>query len=160
MLNLKAEDDMSSEKSEVKGEKQQLTAKDLGLYLGCYCDDSIDPEDSPIELTPMVLYSFVELIEIDCCKPILRPLSDMTDEEALSIAKNDYASAISATWNKRYSKIEVINIGRNTEIYPSQMGFYQTKFLLSKYFDLFSWIDAGLAIDATELNPNPYNNKG
>jgi len=70
------------------------------------------------------------------CQPILRPLSDLTDEE------------------------------RNNAVLPMNYGIYAlpdgeeklrqsaeiTKYLLSKHFDLFKLIEEGLAADKTKLN--------
>lgn len=64
----------------------------------------------------------------DNYKPILRPLSDMTEEE----------------------RSELIYL-QNAD----QRAYYemaaQVKYLISKYFDLFGLIEAGLAIDKTKL---------
>jgi hypothetical protein len=69
-------------------------------------------------------------------KPILRPLSDMTEEE-----ENMYYSF----YHNPFSK----NV-RQSILMDSQAIHY----LLSKYFDLFGLIEAGLAIDATKQNTN------
>jgi hypothetical protein len=68
--------------------------------------------------------------------PILRPLSDMTEEE-----ENMYYSF----YHNPFSK----NV-RQSILMDSQAIHY----LLSKYFDLFGLIEAGLAIDATKQNTN------
>lgn len=66
-------------------------------------------------------------------KPILRPLSSMTEEEA---AEHDkiYASFRGCDWQT--------NQKRNAAI---------AYWLLSKQFDIFSLIENGMAIDATTL---------
>lgn len=67
-------------------------------------------------------------------KPILRPLSDMTEEEKFEIQQIsgwvDYNHYI----NQGFCKPEVF------------------KYLLSKSFDLFGLIESGLAIDKTKIN--------
>lgn len=93
----------------------------LHLYLGCQV--LIDGET----LVTLVGFSHTYDIELYVnnqwlhhrfCKLLLRPLSDMTDEE------------MDEVW---YG--------------PSE----RTRYLLSKGFDLFGLIEAGLAIDATTL---------
>lgn len=61
-------------------------------------------------------------------KPILRPLSDMTDEER--------------------EQAEIVYKGNGV----LESHFESMRFLLSKHFDLFGLIDAGLALDKTKLN--------
>lgn len=74
---------------------------------------------------------------INNVKPILRPLSDMTDHE-----KYEYSAMVEwieqddiKTWNNSFMR------------YSAEL----TKWLLSKHFDLFGLIEAGLAIDKTTL---------
>lgn len=76
-------------------------------------------------------YSFEQEI-----KPILRPLSDMTEDE-----------------NKETSKLYFDFMEKQR---PSTrditMMAHMTTWFLSKYFDLFGLIESGLAIDKTKLN--------
>lgn len=66
-------------------------------------------------------------------KLILRPLSDMTEEEMIEV------------------DVDVPNILSEYEkLRPTAFSF-----LLSKGFDLFGLIDAGLAIDKTKLKRTP-----
>jgi hypothetical protein len=65
-------------------------------------------------------------------KPILRPLSDMTGEEK--------------------SQSGIIYKGSGV----LETHFESMRYLLSKHFDLFGLIEAGLAIDKTKLNPEPH----
>lgn len=63
-------------------------------------------------------------------KLILRPLSDMTDEEY---------------WEADKLQMPIKEFGEY------QFSAEQYRYLLSKHFDLFGLIEAGLAIDATTL---------
>ncbi len=95
----------------------------LHLYLGC---DMLDISDnSTYTLHPEMLYASIK----DGDKPILRPLSDMTEDESEFVAD--------AAWQGKPT------IYMNAEI---------TAYLLSKHFDLFGLIEAGLAIDKTKLH--------
>jgi hypothetical protein len=64
--------------------------------------------------------------------PILRPLSDMTEQEAYDLERLGHECVISKV---------------------STYQFYaeRTKYILSKHFDLFGLIEAGLAVNAAEL---------
>ena len=66
-------------------------------------------------------------------KPILRPLSDMTENEAKELAEIKRSPSAGKTVTR-------------TELYAAT-----THYLLSKHFDLFGLIESGLAIDKTKL---------
>lgn len=158
----------------------KLTAADWALYLGCeahlFCETGyggieyertgtligIKPEYDkrnglvfmcngghkwPIELT----YKYSE------AKPILRPLSDMTEEEAREL----YRIFTGEFWEDAFwSDSPVLPCLENwvdidAEGYCSYMRIatgkpYAWRYLLSRHFDLFGWIPAGLAIDKTK----------
>lgn len=164
-------------------EETKLTAADWALYLGCeahlFCETGyggieyertgtligIKPEYDksnglvfmcngghkwPIELT----YKYSE------AKPILRPLSDMTEEEARYL----YEIVFGEDWHNRtwlpkeiYSALQWIKYDSNQNM-PARLlaisevlGYPEAwRYLLSRHFDLFGWIDAGLAIDKTK----------
>lgn len=109
----------------VKGDKVVLNTK-LLMELG---------EDGNCTYTPNYI------------KPILRNLNDMTEEEKLQLAYNHAYPHV-----KFSSKESALN---------SMYGRYGSKwftayqdeflFLLSKHFDLFGLIEAGIAIDKTTL---------
>jgi hypothetical protein len=71
---------------------------------------------------------------IEKCKPILRPLSDMNRDE--TIHYQEY----------------LMSMPINNIIDAYRIQGEQVAYLLSKHFDLFQLIEAGLAIDATTLN--------
>jgi hypothetical protein len=90
---------------------------------------SVRPNENGFRST---IYSFEGFDKI---KPILRPLSDMTEDECDEY--NRLSETCYSVANKLWDQIR-----QESSI---------TKFLLSKYFDLFSLIEAGLAIDKTKL---------
>lgn len=96
-------------------------------------------------------------------KPLLRPLSDMTEQEAIEFCCLHYTIQNTikyASWDDgrdtRYGK---------PRVYFETTGFKQSGsipldklmpegfvYLLSKHFDLFRLIEDGLAIDSTKIN--------
>jgi hypothetical protein len=96
----------------------------LHLYLGCEC---LGNNGKPYTLKPSHFPSNWKE-GINGHKPILRPLSDMTEEE-----KKDY------------------NNRKQRKGHMAQVHAYNTLWLLSKHFDLFGLITDGLAIDKTTL---------
>lgn len=96
------------------------------LYLGC----QFTRPDCPHALTFDVseLHAML-LFKIDC-KPILRPLKDMTDEECAELG---------------FSKIK-----RNLRLFSENFTANQYAYLLSKSFDLFGLIESNQAIPQTK----------
>jgi hypothetical protein len=164
----------------------------LHLYKGCKCHtpDGIMEmsyvEDGsanwPVWFDEKCNEANSEILSNDgCCakgykynqvKPILRPLSDMTEEEAkiyFGISESaevykknmyDDHSEFLYRWEDRRRKYNTsdgmahsaVGIAHNCE--NADMTPTQFLFLLSKHFDLFGLIEAGLAIDATKQNTN------
>jgi hypothetical protein len=94
----------------------------LHLYLGCECwwEDKYGDSGGRTEIDfYMIAELYGERIKL---KLILRPLSNMTEEEM-----------------------------KESEPFMFD-SFELTRYLLSKHFDLFGLIDAGLAIDKTTIN--------
>lgn len=122
----------------------------LHLYLGC---DTLDKDNNRSYL--VAAYddgvSFVRYANEAVCisfnrdthKLILRPLSDMRDEEAIFVKRvlrdNHGIDTIKTVLQNGW---HLGHISANA----SQM-FEITRYLLSKGFDLFGLIDAGLGID-------------
>jgi hypothetical protein len=71
---------------------------------------------------------------------LLRPISDMTDEEAAECGNLDYD----------FSSEPDLNIW-NWKDFDTLNSSNQFIYLLSKHFDLFGLIESGLAIDKTTL---------
>lgn len=107
----------------------------LHLYLGCEAiitdvrNDAPDEHWAAIGNRITIDTSFLHYISEGwiSVKPILRKLSDMTEQENKELKKI------------KHSDVFII---KNAEI---------TQWLLSKHFDLFNLIESGLAIDATTL---------
>lgn len=117
----------------------------LHLYLGCDCMMTRNSyhavhqlrlsSDTPFKLTGQLSDYFSDSKTMAECKPILRPLSDMTEEE-----------------EKEYEATRVFV--RATPVH--QVGNMQWtpetfRYLLKQGFDLFNLIPEGLAIDKTKL---------
>lgn len=114
----------------------------LHLYLGCEIMNGIDDKIRVLKSSNLDTYIYTK---VGNPKILLRPLSDMTEEEKEQIGfsafeilrKNEFgdkvlpARNISAMWAAK-----------------------QTAYLLSRHFDLFGLIESGLAIDKT-LTPTP-----
>jgi len=113
----------------------------LHLYLGCVVESSV-PGDGVKEkfILNEIDKGILMLAENRWIKPILRPLSDMTEEEETEYLKifPEYEDYQRLMWE--------------TQILMEGEG---TKYLLSKSFDLFNLIPEGLALDKTKLNSEP-----
>jgi len=148
------------EKSEARSEKRELTAKDLALYLGAYCHERRYLNPAPSIISAKKIANLVKDDDVNMCVPILRPLSDMSDAEALKFIKRYHPKALEAFYTEKYN--EVIGVmdedaRRLAGVVIDTMIPSDFRFFTIHHFDVFGWIDAGLAIDATALNSNPYN---
>ena len=125
--------------------KSELTCADLMLYVGCTCKtpaghgiiDAVSRERIRVEIEFMGY-----VLPPDDVTPILRPLSDMTEEEALAWAEffGGHSVALDEgpiTFFRRY--------------YSDYCSAESVLYLLSRHFDLFGWIPTGLAIDKTKI---------
>lgn len=116
----------------------------LHLYLGCDIRNNIT--GTIVKLNSGWLHELrSNSYELNDWKLILRPLSDMTEEEAKDCHNL-------TTIQKSIDGKDVIGYYRENEPFLEPIQF---AFLLSKHFDLFGLIDAGLAIDKTTLNKQP-----
>ena len=84
------------------------------------------------------------------CKIVLRPLSSLTESEARELWKVYYGS--------EYRQIVVLQSGLlwwsimcDQSNHKVQGETAVWRWLLAHHFDLFGWIESGLAIDATTL---------
>jgi hypothetical protein len=121
----------------------------LHLYLGCEMKfDKFTGTLTQIQKHPtddtydwyMVSCSNWHENDFSKYKPILRPLNDMTHEELQKCGNMVYDFSDDPELNNH--KWQDFEIGLASE---------QFHWLLSKHFDLFGLIEAGLAIDATTL---------
>jgi hypothetical protein len=83
---------------------------------------------------------------VTLCKPILRPLSDMTEEEAAEIFDKSWPIDIRKIMSYSYKHGVILNC-INDNVYDP-MFIVQ---LLKKGFDIFGLIEAGIAIDKTKM---------
>jgi hypothetical protein len=125
----------------------KLTAADLAMYFGAECEYQLPhtPEDEVINthITAREINN-INLERYTYFKPILRPLSDMTEEEAMELAGFFGAqSAMSTQLDKADFARRLMG---NDYCSPQSV-----RYLLSRNFDLFGWIEAGLAIDKTKI---------
>lgn len=147
-----------------------LTAKELALYLGCECVVSTQGDFSENWKPEILMVGTLLLFEqkgFEAIKPILRPLSDMTEVEArefLGVVMN-FNSQFSFGWDWEYSKgflmikphthtsCTVIKpFGENgSPVFNCSYTMNEGVWLMNKHFDLFGWIESGLAIDKTTL---------
>lgn len=107
----------------------------LHLYLGqqCRCFNHADSEGWIETISCSIIIDYEdEDSEIEGIVPILRPLSDMTEEEMKSVGHMPHVPL-----HKDDLKYAII---RNS--WPPE----QTRYLLSRGFDLFNLIESGLAI--------------
>ena len=116
----------------------------LPFYLGCTLDNgnilkAVHSDGSIETLYRGHLTNYWSPEEAEL-KPILRPLSDMTEEELQECGNMIYDFSGDPELNDH--KWQDFEIGLAPE---------QFHYLLSKHFDLFGLIDAGLAIDSTTI---------
>lgn len=148
----------------------------LHLYLGCECESAFVGKNQrfvgitktrPAENAQYIDSAMVQFIingrfETRPCsprliKPILRPLSDMTEEEFRQLVASDGVSEgdyLSGIWYGDKQLTITYNSYGNKSYKHYESDALPTKiipFLLSKHFDLFGLIEAGLAIDSTTL---------
>lgn len=124
----------------------------LHLYLGAPClfgikvpEQETHLEEATIDIR--VLHNVTQLYaEV---KPILRPLSSMTEEEF-----KEFDRIIT----KDFAKMTIIeSVSKEGDYTRFSHTFNSSAYLLSKHFDLFGLIEAGLAIDSTALTNSEQN---
>lgn len=151
--------------------KKSLTAKELGLYLGCKFryDNDVMYTVAGIQ-DAEVINALGHFHDIKLVKPILRKLESMTEDEVTEVFKLKWRVQrsdhewISIKFKRQESVF--LNPGWSVEAVYKQNGKERTmlgtlsmsvfeplsfQYLLSKSFDLFGWIDAGLALDQNEM---------
>lgn len=169
---------------------KKLTAADLAMYLGCECQiEAPGDEKFTAIMTGADVSSGRATVLVNGAnygpstyivaniKPILRRLSDMTEEELLEFAKicsnAETVYSVASSMSNHKNVICVFQGGAREKLivddggetwYASYFGgegdgtrntikqHEQTVWLLRRHFDLFGWIDAGLALDAATLN--------
>lgn len=137
----------------------------LHLYLGCDGFLTNDDGEGGIKGVPCKLtYSILSgnYYGPQHFTPALRPLSSMTEEEAIELilaaegAKAEFVEWHSGSEAKKERfgfmwKSDHYRKGQLHNTWYEQFEPEGTRYLLSKGFDLFGLIEAGLAIDATTI---------
>jgi hypothetical protein len=108
----------------------KLTVQDLAMFLGC----TIVRDKYTKGVLDTSTLEYIEEFNIAHeVKPILRPLSDMTAEEE-KYFESFVVDSEAITMNDNLKDMAVI-----------------TKMLIEKRFDVFGWVEKGLAIDSTKV---------
>ena len=117
----------------------------IGKHMGKIVSVSID---GTATINPLDEFK-PRVIILNSLKPILRPLSDMSEEE-----ENDIAFDMFGDWHKH-----VTNAIKSGKKYVFDYRVYPELFLylLSKHFDLFGLIESGEAIDKAKLSHSTPN---
>ena len=157
----------------MKQEYKELLLKDLCARLpyGVICDDNrhgsgrvtnidITPDDIEHKNPKVILYyfDFDECGELENCKPYLRPMSSMTEEEAMEIAiLLDIKDILSVKVTSDYIDVIVDDGFCSTAIttiwYDEIISSIQIfDWLNAHHFDYRGLIDKNLALDCTELH--------
>lgn len=139
----------------------------LHLYLGCECDLTKDDNfhfPHSVKLDAALLGNFLLLPESYRVKPLLRPLSCMSEEECITLVKLSEGEQYGDNLHKRiyncYKNTRwqtVVSWGetaREKNIPANKTHFSPAEFtyLLSIGIDLFNLIENGFAIDKTSHN--------
>jgi hypothetical protein len=123
---------------------KKLTAQEAALYYGQEClvwfeQDPFEKENVNWQLLERIRHDYI------ACKLLLRPLSDITEEEAQAI---DFKPNGFQTARKRaVSRFEFNKFNGHEIVFTAK----DVQYLLSRGLDVFNWIEQGLAIDKTKL---------
>jgi len=140
----------------------KLTAQDLALYIGCdvewlgergYNLAGVNTADQWFNPVGLVCSNGLTIWTPErAIKPILRPLSDMTEDEARSVWGKCYGDDFGDGECLLHLIATVDSDERNDSEFDVLLGYPDGwRYLLSRHFDLFGWIEAGLAIDKTKI---------
>ena len=141
--------------------EKKLTAQDLALYYRGQAKlirraEKLDSFHGFARVGQVVVIDSVLIASVEQdlyeVKPMLRPLSDMTLDEAAFCAKEMFCDEAEAP-DERLTDMAKIAIRDNfggPHLASWRIGFLITRYLMSKHFDLFGWIESGLAIDKTK----------
>jgi hypothetical protein len=135
---------------------EKLTVQDLAMFIGCEIKHSQDLRDDEGILTPEKLAKLHTEDRIRFFKPILRPLSDITEEDIIECIKS-FDKGLSD-----FPEFKIVGQDNSDWIYI-EVGYEDTeccwrpstqnmsvdifKYLISKHYDVFNWLEKGLAID-------------
>lgn len=164
--------------------KTNGNTKSLASYIHLYIGSKVWTSHlalnngEPQALTISINNLYEILYKYQDSKLILRPLSDMTKEEAEAIAIIMFGHPDSVKWRlenkgaylnvyrKHYHRSFTIDLASGDidiyddgELQTTLQHHYITVYLLSRGFDLFGLIDAGLAINAKDTQNQTNNAK-
>ena len=133
----------------------------LHLYLGTNCLFGIKVPGQSTTFEPSTTIDIRVLHNVNAglaeCKPILRQLSGMTDEEwgqnGMNFSMNVFESVRSPklTYSDKPKHVLVLE----NRLHTNTLTFNDGMILLRMGFDLFGLIESGLAIDKATLMPVP-----
>lgn len=139
----------------------KLTAADLALFVGCEIEwtgdrgfvlAGINTKQTRLNPVGVVDTAGMQLwLPTWAVIPILLPLSDMTEDEARAVWEKCYGDDFGDGECLLHLTATVDADERNDSEFDIILGYPDAwRYLLSLHFDLFGWIDAGLAIDKTK----------
>ena len=141
--------------------EKKLTAQDLALYYRGQAKlisraEKLDSFHGFAHVGQIVVIDSILLASVEQglyeVKPILRPLSDMTEDEARSVWGKCYGDDFGDGECLLHLIATVDSDERNDSEFDVLLGYPDGwRYLRSRHFDLFGWIEAGLAIDKTKL---------
>lgn len=155
----------------------KTTFKNQHLYLGCICIEKSTGNQATFNIDRLNK----SLLYPEDYTLILRPLSDMIQEEAIELCSIHNPNPFDGDRLKHWVKSEVsemefltvsnkknaysfqidctngdVSVYKDDELHTTDGTAKMTAYLLSQHFDLFNLIPQGIAIDATTLPNNPY----
>lgn len=136
----------------------------ISFYIGCECIYDWGREPN-VELKGKITPKIIESIyyndgEVRWVKPLLRPLSDMTEEEAIEVTKPiviyGYTEGRSyETYRNSFGQIVVSwGISHLERYVPQSEQHYTTEqfiYLIKQGFDIFGLIESNQAVDKTKI---------
>ncbi|HET6224640.1 MAG TPA: hypothetical protein VFF27_00080 [Bacteroidia bacterium] len=124
----------------------KLTTQELGMFIGCQC---VWHENENI-VGGILQGQWIDNYDPEyiTVKPVLRYLSDMTDEEIIELTKSIPMLSM--------DDIPMIQDAIYNSLHPDNRLSFDAnvrviKYLIEKHFDVFGWIEKGLAIDKTKV---------
>lgn len=139
----------------------KLTAQDLALYYRGQAKlisraEKLESFHGFAHVGQIVAIDSILLASVEqglyVVEPILRPLSDMTETEARAVWEKCYGDDFGDGECLLHLIATVDADERNDSEFDVLLGYPDGwRYLLSRHFDVFGWIPAGLAIDKTKI---------
>jgi hypothetical protein len=133
-----------------KNTQEKLTVQDLAMFIGCEVIKTNDSNYGKIKSVHGGNVPYIEIeynscilpVPIEDVKLILRSIDSMTDDEAYEVGE------LTDFWNpgvaEDYKRRKIWLIKQ--QAHQVRFKAHALKFLISKNFDVFGWIEKGLAI--------------